>query len=499
MDASIPFRSYPYAKPYWTDQEGYSRISLTLYHSTILTALISLLISYTLGCLLLTANFLLNFYLYRSVDQRTILDDQVNVLSANANSPSGLLLSLLHLFVRRPGIAARSKDFLLTLAVGMSFYTLQIYSIVWPGIIFRADPVPYSPGTCGFPARVSENVSISQSWKFSRYQQQALHYEDCMDHADKIACPGPTGQMFSWDIFESQPGVCWFGEEPCFEGSTTITQWATITPRDLGTLRDSAMSMTVSLECSHLNNTQFIEQQDGISYYNLGNTTTGLDLPNTTMVFFDIGKYRVRSNYRLNVFDYNTGDIKSWEPPDFLLQKLSSPYARSNISASSSMMLLFNSLYNVGSVYANSDPFFLTEATPIAPNYPGTNYEFRAGQPVATLVCRDRIQLELDPKKPPHANFKVAGSVSDVALAWDRYVSNQSVSWEWQDLQWDFLLLKIPLTASPLFQALHGLGGQAIRAQRSLGQPGLQLERPENVTTRNEVTRWFGVALLDVL
>lgn len=217
----------------------------------------------------------------------------------------------------------------------MSFYTLQIYSIIWPGIILRADPVPYSPGTCGFPARVSENISVSQSWMFSRYQQQVLHYEDCTDNGNNIGCQGPIGQTFSWDIFESKPGVCWFGEEFCFEGSTTITQCATITPRDLGTLRDSSMSVIISLECSHLNNTEFIEQTDGISYYNLGNTTMGLDLPNTTIIFFDIGKYHLRSNYRLNIFDYNTGGLKLWEPLDFLLKKLDSPYAMSNMSTSS--------------------------------------------------------------------------------------------------------------------------------------------------------------------
>lgn len=73
--------------------------------------MISLLISYALGCLLLTANFLLNFYLHQTVEQRTILNDQVNMLSANSNSPSGLLLSLLQLFVHRPDIAIWSKDF----------------------------------------------------------------------------------------------------------------------------------------------------------------------------------------------------------------------------------------------------------------------------------------------------------------------------------------------------------------------------------------------------
>lgn len=135
------------------------------------------------------------------------------------------------------------------------------------------------------------------------------------------------------------------------------------------------------------------------------------------------------------------------------------------------MMLLFNSLYYVGSVYANSDPFFLTQATRTAPNYPRSYYEFRAGQPVATLVYRDRIQLKLDPKKPPYASFKAAGSISDVWLAWHKYVSNQSVSWKWEVLKWDFSLLSEILLA-PL-ATFPGL----TRSRRT-GDPGPKILGP---------------------
>ena len=250
-----------------------------------------MVLSHALGCLLFTANFLLNFYLHRSAEKRTILDDQVNVLSANSSSPSGLLLSFIQLFTLRPYLAIRSKDFLLTLFVGVSFYVLQIYSVVWPGIILRGDPIPYSPGICGFPVRAAENTSFSQSWMFSRYERQIPRYEYCTDSGNSIFCPGSIGQKFSWDIFESEPGQCWFGEEYCFEGSTTITQRATITPRDLGTLRESAMSLTVSLECSHLNNTPFIEHRNDVLFYMLGNPDP--DNKNVTLVVSDDRKYHV--------------------------------------------------------------------------------------------------------------------------------------------------------------------------------------------------------------
>ena len=89
-------------------------------------------------------------------------------------------------------------------------------------------------------------------------------------------------------------------------------------------------------------------------------------------------------------FGYYLVDNDPWEVPDFLLQNLASPFAMSNITAQSALTLIFNSLANVGATYPNSDPFFLTKTTA---NDKG---EFEAGQKLASLVCRDQIQLKLD-------------------------------------------------------------------------------------------------------
>jgi hypothetical protein len=263
-------RTYPYVKTYWTDSSGHWRYSLTSYHGNILTAVLAILLTYALGRLLFMVNFVTPFFLYRrSEPVKTILDDQVTVLSANIDSPSGLLMYLLHLGWLRPFQASRSSNWLLGIFIAISFCVAQIVTVVWPGIIIRSDPIPYSPGTCGYP-RIDTgagNFSLYNAWVFSRYEQESIRYRECVDLGDHVTCPGPAGGTFSWEVIESEPGYCWFGQQYCYNGSTTITQRATITPRDLGTLRKSPMSLTVMTECSHLNNSEFIEQGNGYAYY----------------------------------------------------------------------------------------------------------------------------------------------------------------------------------------------------------------------------------------
>ena len=146
-------RTYPYVKAYWTDLSGQWRYTLTSYHGSILTAFLAILLSYALGRLLFISNFILHFCLYRRSENskpKTVLDDQVNVISANTESPSGLLMSLLHLGQQRPYQAARSRDWKLTMLVGLSFFVAQVINVIWPGIILRSDPIPYSSGKCGY-------------------------------------------------------------------------------------------------------------------------------------------------------------------------------------------------------------------------------------------------------------------------------------------------------------------------------------------------------------
>ena len=82
-----------------------------------------------------------------------------------------------------------------------TFYTLQIYSIVWPGIIIQADPLPYSPGMCGFPSGIADGYAGYSKWVLSRYEQQAIRYKDCTDNGDTFICPRPAGRTFFMGSF----------------------------------------------------------------------------------------------------------------------------------------------------------------------------------------------------------------------------------------------------------------------------------------------------------
>lgn len=66
------------------------------------------------------------------------------------------------------------------------------------------------------------------------------------------------------------------------------------------------------------------------------------------------------------------------------------------------------------------------------------------------------------------------------------------------DLDVDFFVLTYGATASISYSAFVGLGGNALHAQQST-QMGSQGGLPQNITTRIEVTRWFGVVMLYIL
>lgn len=484
-------RTYPYVKTYWTDQSGHARYSLTTYHGAILTAFLAIILFYALGRLLFIATFILHFFLYRHSESerpKTVLDDQVNVIYANTQSPSTLLMYLLHLFKRRSYQAAHSKDWLLTFLVGLVFFVSQIVTVIWPGIILRSDPIPYSPGICGYPRHEGPT---STTWDFLRYERALLRYRECVDNGDHVTCPGPAGQAFSWEVFESEPGYCWFGQQYCFNGSTTITERATITPNDMGTLRKSPMSLTIMTECSHLNNTEFIEQGKSTAVYHLGTVTP--EFENITLITFESWKVEPQKGYKVISFPYNNNtELDYWQPPEFLLKQLASPFATDNISSPSTMTLIFNSLASVSTYYANADPFFLTQATP---NQGGL---YSAGQEIATLICRDRVQLTID-SGTSRPSFLSTGTVSDVYKMWSSYRAMQPISQEVIDLDFDYMLLMAYLHPSIIWKSLLGLHGSLLDAQRSLMFPGIQIEVPENITARREQIRWLGVILLDVL
>ena len=477
-------RSYPYARIYWTDQAGHWRYSLTTYHAGILTAFLAIILAYGLGRLHFLAHFLMHFYLYRFASTKTIFDDQVTVLAANTNSPSGLLLSLVHLFSRRPLLALRSRDFLVTFSLGVVFFALQIYSIAWPGLILKSDPVPYSPGTCG-AARTIEG----KWWDFtrSRYERAIDRYKDCIDTGDKMVCSGPANQMFSWKVGESEAGHCWFGPEFCVRDSKTLAQEAIITPENLGALRESPLSLTLSLECSHLNNTMFMKRRNDYTWYFVG--TTGTD-SGATFIIHDSWKYQLGTNYKFLFLS----DGFQWQAPDFLQKTSTLPYLLDDTIGPSSIILLVNQLYGVNSHYRNQDPFFLTE------DHPNSLGEYASALGATTLICRDRIQITLNSQKSPYGNFSQTGRAEDVLRLWREYRATKPLTKEWIDLAYDAqTMVAIPLLPSITMAALMGLeGGNAIAAQSSVQAPGVQTLPPEKVNTRREVLRWFATVLLDL-
>ena len=299
---------------------------------------------------------------------------------------------------------------------------------------------------------------------------------------------GRQGAHFSWEVFESEPGYCWFGQEFCVNGSTTISQRATINTRDMGTLRDSPMDLTVTVECSHLNNSPFLESSKNKLFLRLGSLTpdADADIENVTIILLDPSNDYFGSVYNIKYFSYNLPNM-TWQAPEFLLKNLDSPFATGdNITASSTLTLILNIFHNVQARYPNDDPFLSTQHTP---NDLGL-YDPR--QPVASLVCRERIQLTLNDQRPPYNKFNATGTVPNVSEMWWQYIGLQPKSKEWADLELDFkLLIGFPFTPSVMGATLTGLGGQTLRAQSTLVMPGLQYEFPQNLTTRREFTRWF--------
>ena len=251
------------------------------------------------------------------------------------------------------------------------------------------------------------------------------------------------------------------------------------------------MSLTVMTECSHLNNSEFIEQGKGHAFYRLGGFSQS---ENITLIIFDCWKSELPKGYRFVYFSYNNNtNLDSWgQPLEFFLENLASPFATDDISAPSSLTVIFNSLYSLKAAYANADPFFLT-----APTRDDSGF-YAAGQPVATLVCRDRIQLTVD-SGTSVPRFLATGTVSDISKMWSSYMAMQPNSQELIDLHSDYALLTVPLYPSVIRQTLRGLSATVLNAQNSIHFSGIQYGLSENLTTRREVTRWFGVILLDIL
>src|SRR5438046_4603225 len=155
--------SYPDVRRIWNDGSGLFglRWTLSTSNSAILSALLAILLGFTLSRLLTVAYTLLHVsILHRKT--KSFLDDQVNIVGANNTDASGLLFWLLRLaYVSRMALSSTSYRVLVATAIiGLA---IQGGFVLLIGGLFLDGPVPITLGTCGKPARPPSNVSGLES------------------------------------------------------------------------------------------------------------------------------------------------------------------------------------------------------------------------------------------------------------------------------------------------------------------------------------------------
>lgn len=506
-------RDYPYVPRFWSEGSGLfeHRWTLTASNAAITSALLAMLSAFALARLIFlvyTASNLL--YLHKRI--ATITDDQCHVLAANFQRPSSLLFSLSNLAYASRLQATRSKVFRVLLVIsifGLAFQATLIYVV---GRLFLHTPIPFIEGPCGVPdgnVTTTEQFAILSSHKVSLWQKAAAQFEQCIDNG-RITCFGPIGNNFSWDVNVGPASQCWFGTDHCWANSTTIAQRATITSKDFGTLRDSPLSVTYLSECSHINASAFLGNgripnpgiNGSFTSYLFGTRDDFLTTPifaNATAVVYDEELVLLDTSYRLeNVFYPPGGSGSKWIPPEFLKSALDSPFMMSNSTqrANSTLNLLFNHVTGIYSFNPNFDPFFLARVLDNETGYyPPERY-------IAVMACRDQLQLNIEPSNgstlPASGNLSVSGTWDDIYSAFMAYAKTQDQKYS-DDLEVDLTLYLPAFDPSPLSAALDGLAGNRIRAQATLLDYGNQFGSPQNVSTRSEVTRWFGVIMLNLL
>ena len=493
--STLTYRAYPYIPLFWYDQERHLRCTLTVSQSAVLSAFLSPLIAYALGSLLVISYTL--FYLFfLSRKTETLIDDQVITIGTNSDNPFALLGFLFH-FVFRVGRRARTSTvFRVLFLVGIIYCIIELLSLALVGNLVLKGPVPISSGTCGQPIQPANlsglnpqgylNSGIWDQHALNLLDQAASQFLDCTDNNNTIGCPGPAGQTFSWDVVESEPDYCWFGSRYCYNGSRTISQRATVVPSDLGTVRHSSMSLTMEFECSHVNNSEFAAigwdpRMNSTFYaYKYGTSPMYSEysyFDNVTYIAYPIDEWA--DTYDVGVARFNLVQ-DGWNPPVFLLDALDTPFITDNTTANSTLYLIFNRLFSVWSADRNNDPLFLTQATPNSVGF------YEPLRRVSTMACRDRFELKIND------TWTIAGDWNDMANTLG------SVDMPNVDLNMDKLLLLSGVLQSAFGAAYYGLGGNLLNAEKTVTQ-GLQNGNPPNISTRGEVTRWFGITVLYTL
>ena len=496
-NSTLTFRDYPYIPNFWYDQGGRLRWTLTVTQSAVLSAFLAIIVTYGLGRIIGIVFGAVYVSLYRRI--QTIVSDQVATIATNVEDPLKLFFYLSRFAFSVKRRALTSTFFRIIFPLSVFYIAIQQASIFFLAHLIITGPVPISPGACGIPIfgntsnntlQSSDNLGDFVGHRTTLVDRAAVRFDLCSDDGTRITCPGPAGQTFAWDVVESDPGHCWFGPDHCLNNSRTISQRATFVPSDMGTIRRSPLSLTVMLECSHVNNTPFVQvqfdSQVNLSFYAYQYGTINTDFPmypNDPFYVYFPERFDYAYRFGHQVFNLDP-DPLNWTAPAFLTDNLNNPFLTDNTTAPSTVYLLFNRIWSIASYFRNDDPFYLTVPDPD----PSISDLYASGRIVSTMACRDRYEVNLKPQGgSQRSTWSAVGTFKYVFEMLKAYKPEESVSE-------DMLLFVLAMSPSAFQNVIQGLSGNFLNAQKTL-LDSTQYGHSQNVSTRVEVTRWFGTAV----
>ena len=426
-----------------------------------------------------------------------------------------------------------SAVFLVLFISAMAVLPMYGVSVFTIGRLVSDSTLPMTLGRCGMPGAPAqtndpdqqlENTQIDKVSRLRTFQRLESPISDCTDDGGTIiTCLGPTNQSFSWDIIESEPSYCWFGEEYCVNGSRTILQSATITTEDLGTTRKSKLAVTYVSECSHIDTNGFASDASLITLNLTNRTWPGQNITtvNESYYAYDLGKAdtfptknvtniiwaseAASQSYSLAYWTYPSGNgsfnengTSELDPHSFLKVQLNDSNSLDNKTGSQSLTLISNRLLGVASVSRNDDPFFLTEREPSL----DINTVYMWGKPAGLLACRDQMRLHIrpagqHPQGYTSSDVVAVGRFEEVSEFFPKYLKLVGVldPVTARNLETDWNLFAAVSDTPNIRFALDGLSGRALLASESLDM-GNQMGFPENITARRELVRWFSTTML---
>ena len=422
----------------WDDGSGTfgTRWTLTTLSAAVASAILAILIAFAINRLATFANSLF-FILFLHRHTKTLIEDQIDTLALN-RSTIGLLASLALLCRRIGRPALSSTAFWITTIIAITVLAFQGLAIYGIGNLFSNTAVPLISGQCGYPdwqfnyskyelsawnddtIRNLTSGVLSLSAMFERF---ARLFTSCTDFGMNVTCPGPLdGQNLPWDVFESDPGYCWFGPENCYTSpkAKPIVQRATISVKDMGTtLQNPRIAVTLSTECSHLNTTNRVKMAliggQMYSLYDFGTVNVsyieaiqnftvddpGLRQSEEATFFVTDAESLGGDGYKVLYQRYPLDDSLPplWTPADFILLKLnSSSFVDPANAYPQTLNLIANRLMSVFSRAPNDDPLYLTASQPFVIR----NVELYAlGAALAVIACREHVQVHIRSKESP--------------------------------------------------------------------------------------------------